>query len=140
MALSTDYSSEVFLIRSGRSWKYRNLTIWKELTEVEITKVSCQWSEWSEGECSQTCGGGRKAVQRRTEPPHCLPPDIKMLDCNTNLCPGLLAFMVSLALLLLLGFIIIVVRVKIVARRIGHRSSTVDETFMTADEYELTLQ
>ena len=112
MPLSTDYKNDVILIRSSLKWRYRNLTDWTETDSIELNHITCEWSEWSEGECSQTCGGGRKTLQRTAEPP-CLSTDIKMLDCNTQLCPGMVAFLASLALLLGLTIVIIVLRVSI---------------------------
>ena len=63
-------------------------------TQFVIILENCQWGTWNIGDCSKSCGGGRRAKYRRKveHEAHggtCYGPwDIEE-DCNTQKCPGI---------------------------------------------------
>ena len=62
------------------------------------------WSPWlSTGDCSKSCGGGRKEFVRRCSKPSprydglpCDGDDQYGEDCNTQICPSIKAYLVLL--------------------------------------------
>ena len=57
--------------------------------------ADCQWSAWTSGACSQTCGGGQRTKTRTktvTEKSSgkCYGARSTSEPCNTQKCPGIL--------------------------------------------------
>ena len=56
--------------------------------------VDCNWSEWSNSECSESCGGGVLRRTRNAGGEHkggsndCSSEQILTENCNTHECPG----------------------------------------------------
>ena len=56
--------------------------------------VHCEWSDWTIGTCTKTCGGGRRNNIRTEQisAAHggdpCLGPSTDEEDCNIRKCPG----------------------------------------------------
>ena len=56
-------------------------------------EVDCQWSEWTFGHCSQTCGTGellkiRSKTAVEVHDGSCTGTVNETESCNTNNCPG----------------------------------------------------
>ena len=61
---------------------------------VLVITVNCQWSAWSVGGCSKTCGGGRRTRSRTkffTEGHGgtCSGQFSRTQSCNNQRCPGM---------------------------------------------------
>ena len=60
--------------------------------------VDCQWSNWINGTCTKTCGGGNRTNVRTEEVPadhggdECVGSSTAEDSCNTKPCPGNLSF------------------------------------------------
>ena len=74
----------------------------------------CHWSDWTEeAACSKSCGGGTKTMRRnivRNSSGNglaCTGEASRLADCNEFLCPGVLAAIVVLSLLLAFAIIIL---------------------------------
>ena len=72
----------------------------------------CHWSDWTEeAACSKSCGGGTKTMKRnivRNSSGNglaCTGEASRLADCNEFLCPGILAAIVVLSILLALAII-----------------------------------
>ena len=55
--------------------------------------VDCEWSPWSIGECSSSCGGGirkntRSIKVKETHGGKCIGNKIDVAPCSTQSCPG----------------------------------------------------
>ena len=66
----------------------------KRISNYCIFQVNCEWSEWQEGECNKTCGGGNRTKSRhiKVQAVHggraCVGSDTTTESCNVNKCPG----------------------------------------------------
>ena len=74
----------------------------------------CQWADWTESECSETCGGGtltrRRTIARNATGlgVNCTGETTKMEACNQHLCPSALAVILVIIFLILLVFLSII--------------------------------
>ena len=68
--------------------------------------VDCQWNDWDIGECSVSCGGGRKRITRSKQVVEkyggssCAGNSTKEENCNEHHCPGMNYDAIVLSLLL----------------------------------------
>ena len=62
-------------------------------TIKQISAIHCKWGDWVIGECSETCGNGRRNNSRiklvvEDHGGNCTGHSFHMEDCNTQKCPG----------------------------------------------------
>ena len=56
--------------------------------------VDCEWSTWTTGQCSKTCGGGQrtdtrlKHVEAQFGGEECVGDASQQVSCNTDECAG----------------------------------------------------
>ena len=66
------------------------------INTIIIAPVNCEWSSWSWGTCTRTCGGGTKSGSRTISQQAanggtaCTGGSTTTRSCNTNSCPGIL--------------------------------------------------
>ena len=58
-----------------------------------LAPTDCKWSDWEYGQCTKTCGGGKrtnyrkKLVQQSNGGRPCTGPTSETKSCNTHSCP-----------------------------------------------------
>ena len=73
-------------------WEYLKYEKHHRVLLINILEY-CQWSSWTKGTCTRTCGGGRR-VKNRTLlytdgfQGSCNGQSLSSESCNNNQCPG----------------------------------------------------
>ena len=76
------------------------------MNDLILDLVNCEWTEWTIGNCSKTCGGGFRAKRRtKVNSKHggkeCEGDNLVWKSCNLNECPGDQRFTFNLVTLVL---------------------------------------